>query len=83
MVLRLYQFEIDRLPALLGGRGNPSGKGIYPKKPNQVIITAEQVEQIKELFENGMTYIEIEQKTELSQYFINGVSIGRYDWLIE
>lgn len=83
MALRLYQFEMDRLSALLAGRGNRAGKGIYPKRPKQVIITAEQVKQVKELLETETEVYKIEHKTRLSEWIIRGVRQGRYDWLVE
>ena len=82
MSLELKQVQADRLDAIVTGdnRGNHSTQrraGRYIK------ITSEQVVQIKQKFSAGVTNVDLQVETGLSEWIISGVKKGRYDSLVK
>ena len=81
MVLELTIDETGRLDDLLSQTWR--GKMPYLSRPDKVKITADQVVQVKELLANGMSLVDIQNITGLSEYHVRGVRRGWYDDLPE
>ena len=52
-------------------------------RPDKIKITAEQVRKVKRLLDTGVTMVDIQNTTGLSEYHVRGVRRGRYNSLLE
>lgn len=81
MVLELKPKQLNRLDDLLSNEWG--GKRPYLARPDKVKITAKQVRWAKGLLRAGVTIVAIQNITQLSEYHVRGVRLGRYDFLSE
>ena len=81
MVLELKPEQLNRLDDLLSNEWR--GKRTYLARPDKVTITTEQVIEVKRLLTAGMSIVEIQNTTKLSEYHVRGVRRFRYDFLLE
>ena len=81
MVLELTTDESGRLDDLLSQIRR--GKKPSLSRPDKVQITADQVKKVKQLLAAGVSMIDIQNTTGLSEYHVRGVRRGRYDFLLE
>ena len=82
--LELKQKEADRLTDLVtfGPPRTNGGVGLV-LRPGRVTITPAQIAEVKRLLKNGNPKTHIQLKTNLSDYHVNGVERGRYDYLLD
>lgn len=76
MVLELKPEELNRLDDLLSNEWR--GKRPYLARPDKVTITAKQVIEVKHLLSAGVSLVDIQNETGLSEYHVRGVRRGRY-----
>ncbi|MCK5012744.1 MAG: hypothetical protein KAS66_02905 [Candidatus Omnitrophica bacterium] len=81
MVLELKPDELNRLDDLLSNEWR--GKRSYLTRPAKIKITADQVKKVKRLLDAGVSMVDIQNATGLSEYHVRGVRRGRYDFLLE
>ena len=81
MVLELKPEELNRLDDLLSNKWR--GKHPHLERPDKVTIAAEQVIEVKRLLAAGMSLVNIQKTTKLSEYHVRGVRRLRYDILLE
>ena len=85
MLLELKKEQIDRLNRfddLKAHIGDRDTKRMYVARPDKVKITAEQVKKVKRLLTAGMSMVDIQNATGLSEYHVRGVRRFRYDFLL-
>jgi len=75
---RLRRF--DDLKSHISDRDN---KRMYIARPDKIKITADQVRKVKRLLYTGVSVVDIQNTTRLSEYHVRGVRRGRYDSLLE
>ena len=80
MVLELKQGELNRLNDLLSNEW--MRKRPYIPRPNKIQINAYQVQEVKLLLAVGVSMVDIQNTTGLSDY-VRGVRRGRYDFLLD
>lgn len=81
MALELKPEQLNRLDDLLSNEWR--GKRPYLVRPDKIKITAEQVMEVKCLLADGMSLVDIQNNTGLSEYHVRGVRRGWYDDLPE
>ena len=81
MVLELTTDESGRLDDILSQTWR--GKKPSLSRPDKIQITAKQVMRVKRLLGSGMSLVDIQNTTKLSEYHVRGVRRGRYDSLLE
>lgn len=81
--LELKPEQAKRLESLKRGCGYRGGRGIFVARPGHVKITADQLLQVKHLSSTGLTNVQIQTKTSLSEWIVRGAIQGRYDALLE
>ncbi len=81
MVLELTTDESGRLDDLLSQTWR--GKKPPLSRPDKVKITADQVKKVKRLLDAGVSMVDIQNATGLSEYHVRGVRRFRYDILLE
>ena len=70
----------DDLKSHISDRDN---KRMYISRPDKIKITADQVKKVKQLLDDGVSMVAIQNLTKLSEYHVRGVRRGRYDSLLE
>lgn len=75
---RLRHF--DDLKSHISDKDN---KRMYISRPDKIKITVDQVKKVKRLLDAGMTMVDIQNATGLSEYHVRGVRRGRYDFLLK
>lgn len=81
MALELKPEELNRLDDLLSNEWR--GKMPYIPRPYKIKITADQVREVKRLLDAGVSMVDIQDATGLSEYHVRGVRRGRYNFLLE
>ena len=75
---RLHHF--DDLKSHISDTDN---RRMYISRPDKIQITAEQVRKVKRLLDAGMSMVDIQNTTGLSEYHVRGVRRFRYDFLVQ
>ena len=75
---RLRHF--DDLKSHINDKDN---KRMYISRPDKIKITVDQVKKVKRLLDAGMTMVDIQNATGLSEYHVRGVRRFRYDFLLK
>ena len=75
---RLLRF--DDLKSHISDKDN---KRMSISRPDKIKITAEQVKKVKRLLDAGVSMVDIQNATGLSEYHVRGVRRGRYNFLLE
>ena len=83
MTLTLSPEQRDRLAALQSHAWDRDNKRMSISRPDKVKITAEQVKKVKRLLDAGVSMVDIQNATGLSEYHVRGVRRFRYDILLE
>lgn len=86
MLHELKKEQEDRLRHFEDLKSHISDKDnhrMYISRPDKIKITADQVKKVKRLLDAGMTMVDIQNATGLSEYHVRGVRRGRYDFLIK
>ena len=52
-------------------------------RPDKIKITADQVRKVRRLLDAGVSLVDIQNTTKLSEYHVRGVRRGRYNFLVE
>ena len=81
MVLELKPEELNLLDDLLSQTWR--GKMPYLSRPDKIQITADQVREVKCLLTDGVSQVDIQNLTGLSEYHVRGVRMDRYKSLLE
>ena len=55
----------------------------YLSRPDKIQITADQVREVKRLLTDGVSQVDIQNLTRLSEYHVRGVRMDRYKSLLE
>ena len=56
---------------------------MYISRPDKIKITADQVREVKRHLADGVSMVDIQNTTKLSEYHVRGVGRGRYDSMLE
>ena len=86
MLFELKKEQQDRLRRFDDLKSHISDKDnrrMSISRPDKIQITAEQVKKVKRLLEAGVSMVDIQNATGLSEYHVRGVRRGRYDSLLE
>ena len=86
MLHELKKEQRDRLRRFNDLKSHISDKDnhrMYTSRPDKIRITADQVRKVKRLLTTGMSIVDIQNTTKLSEYHVRGVRRGRYDSLLE
>lgn len=81
MALELKPEEANRLDDLLSQTWR--GKIPYSSRPDKIQITADQVREVKQHLADGMSLVDIQNITGLSEYHVRNVRRCVYDFLLE
>ena len=74
---RLRRF--DDLKSHISDKDN---RRMYISRPDKIKITADQVRKVKRLLDAGVSMVDIQNITGLSEYHVRGVRRGRYNSLL-
>lgn len=72
--------RFDDLKSHIGDKDN---RRMYISRPDKIKITADQVRKVKRLLDAGVSMVDIQNTTKLSEYHVRGVGRGRYDYMLE
>ena len=75
--------RLGRLEALQAHISDQNNKINFISRPDKVKITSDQVKKVKRLLDAGVSMVDIQNTTGLSEYHVRGVRRGRYDSLLE
>ena len=75
--------RLGRLEALQAHISDKDNHRMYISRPDKIKITADQVREVKRHRADGMSMVDIQNTTGLSEYHVRGVRRGRYDSLLE
>ncbi len=75
------QIKLERLRQLKAGPGNRAG--MFGERKGTCLITAEEVNEIKECLDSGLNGIKTVEKTGLSEYYVRNTKKGLFDYLLE
>lgn len=78
LLTRLQRFE--DIKAHISDKDN---RRMSISRPDKIKITADQVRDVKLLLTDGVSMVDIQNITGLSEYHVRGVRRGRYDFLLE
>ena len=78
LLTRLRRF--DDLKSHISDKDN---RRMSISRPDKIKITADQVREVKRLLADGVSQVDIQNITKLSEYHVRGVRRGRYDSLVE
>jgi len=84
--MNLTQEQKDRLACFDELKSHISGKDnrrMSIPRPDKIKITAEQVKDVKRLLATGVSIVDIQNLTKLSEYQVRGVRRDRYNFLLE
>lgn len=76
------QDRLDRLEDLQSHISDKDNKRMSILRPDKVKITAEQVKKVKRLLAAGVSVVDIQNVTGLSEYHVRGVRRGRYNFIV-
>ena len=77
------QDRLRRFDDLKSHISDKDNRRMYISRPDKIKITADQVKKVKRLLEAGVSMVDIQNATGLSEYHVRGVRRGRYDSLVE
>ena len=86
MLFELKKEQQDRLRRFDDLKSHISDKDnhrMYISRPDKIKITPLQVMRVKRLLCSGMSLVDIQNTTGLSEYHVRGVRRRRYDFLLE
>lgn len=86
MLHELKPKQQDRLRRFDDLRSHISDKDnyrMYISRPDKIKITADQVKKVKRLLDAGVSMVDIQNTTGLSEYHVRGVRRDRYNFLLE
>ena len=86
MLHELKKEQQDRLRRFDDLKSHISDKDnirMYISRPDKIKITSDQVKKIKRLLDAGVSMVDIQTITKLSEYHVRGVRRGRYDFMLE
>ena len=75
--------RLGRLEALQAHMSDKDNHRMYISRPDKIKITAEQVREVKRLLDAGVSMVDIQNATGLSEYHVRGVRRFRYDFLLK
>ena len=77
------QDRLRRFDDLKSHIGDKDNHRMYISRPDKIKITADQVKKVKRLLDAGVSMVDIQNATGLSEYHVRGVRRGRYDFLLK
>ena len=86
MLHELKKEQQDRLRRFDDLKSHISDKDNYRmsiSRPDKIKITADQVKKVKRLLADGVSMVNIQNTTGLSEYHVRGVRRRRYNFLLE
>ena len=75
--------RLGRLEALQAHISDKDNHRMSISRPDKIKITPDQVRKVKQLLDAGVSMVDIQNATGLSEYHVRGVRRGRYDFLLE
>ena len=86
MLFELKKEQQDRLRRFDDLKSHISDKDnrrMSISRPDKIQITADQVMKVKRLLDGGVSMVDIQNTTGLSEYHVRGVRRGRYNFLLK
>ena len=77
------QDRLRRFDDLKSHISDKDNRRMYISRPDKIKITADQVKKVKRLLEAGVSMVDIQNATGLSEYHVRGVRRFRYDFLVQ
>ena len=77
------QDRLRRFDDLKSHISDTDNRRMYISRPDKIQITAEQVKKVKRLLDAGVSMVDIQNTTGLSEYHVRGVRRGRYEFMLE
>lgn len=75
--------RLGRLEALQAHISDKDNRRMSISRPDKIKITANQVRKVKRLLDAGVSMVDIQNATGLSEYHVRGVRRFRYDFLLK